>query len=233
MPSPATWARPRTELERAWPEHDFSTIEEVWWPPIEEPADSVIGRAALFRAEMAALPDWADTLVVSHWGFILSHDRQERHEWPMAALRPERRATRADRLARMIGSTERWRHVPSVLPGADRLPPDHRRNRHGDTNVRDDPSAPADRPAANAAPGGQYPVRQGPVVRGARRAADLHATPRQPQVNINLDVQARRVQDGQSVFEVAIMIRAEAHEAARRGSMARRPPCRRQCSWPN
>ncbi len=33
----------------------------------------------------------------------------------------------------------------------------------------------------------------------------------QPQVSINLDVQARRVQEGQSVFEVAIMIRAEAH----------------------
>ena len=35
----------------------------------------------------------------------------------------------------------------------------------------------------------------------------------QPQVNINLDVQARRVQEGQNVFEVSIMIRAEAHEA--------------------
>jgi preprotein translocase subunit SecB len=35
----------------------------------------------------------------------------------------------------------------------------------------------------------------------------------QPQVNINLDVQARRVQEGQSVFEVSLMIRAEAHEA--------------------
>jgi glucosyl-3-phosphoglycerate phosphatase len=63
---------PRTELERAWPEHDFSAIDEVWWPAIEEPADSVIGRAALFRAEMAALPDWSNTLVISHWGFILS-----------------------------------------------------------------------------------------------------------------------------------------------------------------
>ena len=61
----------RTELERSWPEHDFSAIDEVWWPPIEEPANSVIGRAALFCAEMAALPDWADTLVISHWGFIL------------------------------------------------------------------------------------------------------------------------------------------------------------------
>lgn len=63
---------PRTELERAWPGHDFSTIDEVWWPPIEEPAASVVDRAALFRAEMAALPDWSDTLVISHWGFILS-----------------------------------------------------------------------------------------------------------------------------------------------------------------
>src|SRR5580700_7151148 len=63
---------PRTELERAWPEHDFSTIDEVWWPAIEEPAASVAGRAALFRAEIASLPDWSDTLVVSHWGFILS-----------------------------------------------------------------------------------------------------------------------------------------------------------------
>ena len=32
----------------------------------------------------------------------------------------------------------------------------------------------------------------------------------QPQVAINLDVQARRVQDGQSVFEVSLIIRAEA-----------------------
>jgi preprotein translocase subunit SecB len=40
----------------------------------------------------------------------------------------------------------------------------------------------------------------------------------QPQVNINLDVQARRVQDGQSVFEVSIVIRAEAHEAVQGGN---------------
>jgi preprotein translocase subunit SecB len=39
----------------------------------------------------------------------------------------------------------------------------------------------------------------------------------QPQVNINLDVQARRVQEGQTVFEVSLMIRAEAHEAATPG----------------
>ena len=48
----------------------------------------------------------------------------------------------------------------------------------------------------------------------------------QPQVNINLDVQARRVQDGQNVFEVSIMIRAEAHEAPAQGgnSQAGVPP---------
>jgi broad specificity phosphatase PhoE len=62
---------PRTALERAWPEHDFSGLDEVWWPPIEEPAEAVQARAALFRAEFAALPGWADTVVVSHWGFIL------------------------------------------------------------------------------------------------------------------------------------------------------------------
>lgn len=40
----------------------------------------------------------------------------------------------------------------------------------------------------------------------------------QPQVNINLDVQARRVQEGQNVFEVAIVIRAEAHDASPQGN---------------
>ena len=40
----------------------------------------------------------------------------------------------------------------------------------------------------------------------------------QPQVNINLDVQARRIQEGQNVFEVSIMIRAEAHEPAGQGN---------------
>ena len=63
---------PRIELERDWGHRDFSGIDEVWWPAIEEPAASIIDRARLFRAEMSALADWSDTLVVSHWGFILS-----------------------------------------------------------------------------------------------------------------------------------------------------------------
>ncbi len=63
---------PRTELQRAWPQHDFSSIEEIWWPAVPEPTASVLARAALFRAEMTALHDWPDTLVITHWGFIMS-----------------------------------------------------------------------------------------------------------------------------------------------------------------
>ncbi len=47
----------------------------------------------------------------------------------------------------------------------------------------------------------------------------------QPQVSINLDVQARRVQEGQSVFEVAIVIRAEGHDtSAQANGQAATPP---------
>ena len=85
-------------------------------------------------------------------------------------------------------------------------------------------------------PGGQAP--QQPLVVNIQYVKDLSfevpGAPQiftqlraQPQVNINLDVQARRVQEGQTVFEVALMIRAEAHEAASRqgnGQAAAVPP---------
>ncbi|MBR0671036.1 histidine phosphatase family protein [Neoroseomonas soli] len=67
---------PATELGLTFPEVDFARLEEVWWPAEEEPAVQVEGRASLFRAEMAALDDWAHTLVVSHWGFILAFTGQ-------------------------------------------------------------------------------------------------------------------------------------------------------------
>ncbi len=63
---------PRTALADAWPGHDFAHLDEIWWPPMPEPATAVVDRANLFRAEMAALPDWANTLVVTHWGFIMA-----------------------------------------------------------------------------------------------------------------------------------------------------------------
>lgn len=62
---------PRTALEQHWPEHDFSTLAEIWWPAGAEPHADVIDRAARFRAEFStAAAD--DCLVVSHWGFILA-----------------------------------------------------------------------------------------------------------------------------------------------------------------
>lgn len=63
--------RPRAELAESWPDQDFSTIDEIWWPSVPESPDSVVDRAARFRAEMALLYDWSNTVVVSHWGFIL------------------------------------------------------------------------------------------------------------------------------------------------------------------
>ncbi|MCO6419668.1 histidine phosphatase family protein [Siccirubricoccus sp. KC 17139] len=63
---------PRTQLALAFPELDLRHLEEVWWPAVEEPDEQIEARARLFRAEMAALTDWQDTLVVSHWGFILA-----------------------------------------------------------------------------------------------------------------------------------------------------------------
>lgn len=63
---------PATALRLAFPQLDLAHIEEVWWPAVEEPDHGVEARAALFRGEMAALPDWSSTLVVCHWGFILA-----------------------------------------------------------------------------------------------------------------------------------------------------------------
>ena len=63
---------PASVLARRWPDLDFTHLEEIWWPALEESEAEIEARAALFRAEMAALPDWSDTLVVSHWGFILA-----------------------------------------------------------------------------------------------------------------------------------------------------------------
>src|ERR1700735_3089509 len=63
---------PRPVLQRDWPDHDFGLIEDVWWPAEEEPEDSIVDRAARFRADLARRHDWSCTLVVSHWGFILS-----------------------------------------------------------------------------------------------------------------------------------------------------------------
>ena len=63
---------PVRDLAQAWPGHDFSAIDDVWWPTEREPEAQVIVRAGRFREQMASDPGWRDTLVVSHWGFILA-----------------------------------------------------------------------------------------------------------------------------------------------------------------
>jgi broad specificity phosphatase PhoE len=62
---------PRSRLELAWPAHNFSNIAEKWWPESYETPASVTGRALEFRLLMRDAPDWRETVIISHWGFIL------------------------------------------------------------------------------------------------------------------------------------------------------------------
>ena len=62
---------PRSLLASAWPAHDFSQIEEKWWPDEHETPVAVTARAQSFRQQMRTEPDWHKTVVISHWGFIL------------------------------------------------------------------------------------------------------------------------------------------------------------------
>jgi len=74
---------PRSLLAQAWPAHDFSAIEEIWWPDATESAEAVLARAREFRRQSIERPDWTHTLVVSHWAFILALTGQslENGEW--------------------------------------------------------------------------------------------------------------------------------------------------------
>jgi broad specificity phosphatase PhoE len=68
---PCDIGTPRSRLASAWPAHDFSHIDEKWWPDEHETPAEVTGRAKTFRRLMNEAADWRETLVVSHWGFIL------------------------------------------------------------------------------------------------------------------------------------------------------------------
>ncbi len=72
---------PRMVLERDWPGIDFSALDGQWWrdggagvedATAVESETSVIDRAGRFRSAMAQAPDSEETLVVSHWGFLLA-----------------------------------------------------------------------------------------------------------------------------------------------------------------
>ena len=64
--------RPVSHLTTAWPQHDFAQVPDIWWPSETESERATLGRAEQFHVEMAARPDHEETLVVSHWGFILA-----------------------------------------------------------------------------------------------------------------------------------------------------------------
>ncbi|MCB8879093.1 histidine phosphatase family protein [Acidisoma cellulosilytica] len=64
--------RPVSHLTQAWPEHDFGDLPDIWWPAQTESERATLARAGKFHVEMAAQPDHEETLVVSHWGFILA-----------------------------------------------------------------------------------------------------------------------------------------------------------------
>ena len=61
---------PRSQLEERFPEIDFGDLPEHWWPDPTESEEELMVRCGRFREGMAASGDWADWLVVSHWGFI-------------------------------------------------------------------------------------------------------------------------------------------------------------------
>ena len=72
---------PRMLLERDWPGTDFSALDGDWWHDgaagpaggqTVETENSVIERAGRFRTAMAGNPHHEETLVVSHWGFLLA-----------------------------------------------------------------------------------------------------------------------------------------------------------------
>lgn len=69
-----------TDLANRWPELDFSHIEDRWWAHpgdpaldgLDEPEEALDARVHAFRARVANRDDWAETLVVCHWGPIRS-----------------------------------------------------------------------------------------------------------------------------------------------------------------
>jgi broad specificity phosphatase PhoE len=61
---------PVSVLQAQWPEHDFGGLPEIWWPSDTETEAEALVRATAFHTTMAARPDHAQTLVVTHWAFI-------------------------------------------------------------------------------------------------------------------------------------------------------------------
>jgi len=82
---------PLSALNDTWPEQDFGDLEEHWWPAETESEAATRGRAADFHIEMAARPDHAETLVVTHWAFILAMTGQTLNNGEWIVVEPNAR----------------------------------------------------------------------------------------------------------------------------------------------
>lgn len=63
---------PASVLAGTWPAHDFSVLDEIWWPPERESETALQRRARAFRDTVRGRADRSETIVVTHWGFILA-----------------------------------------------------------------------------------------------------------------------------------------------------------------
>jgi broad specificity phosphatase PhoE len=59
----------RSRLVEQWPQHRFGEFEEEWWRA-GETEDEFAHRCRRFHEAVAALEDWPEVLVVTHWGVI-------------------------------------------------------------------------------------------------------------------------------------------------------------------
>lgn len=74
---------PTSQLSAAWPHLNFGHQEEIWWSAHPESDAALQQRVQEFYADMRQRPDAAQTLVVSHWWFLLGlcGDSLENGEW--------------------------------------------------------------------------------------------------------------------------------------------------------
>ena len=57
-------------LAEAWPDLDFSALDERWWCDLGETDDRVLARARAFRTAVAGRPDRDSICAVTHWGVV-------------------------------------------------------------------------------------------------------------------------------------------------------------------
>ncbi|MDX1539860.1 MAG: histidine phosphatase family protein [Geminicoccaceae bacterium] len=68
---------PASELERLWPELDFTGLDELWWGEAEESFASIGERARRFREHAQDRAEASTTAVITHWGFIRAMTGEE------------------------------------------------------------------------------------------------------------------------------------------------------------